>query len=113
MGEDITIHVEAEAPEVVEEAPAPVVIVAPGFADSFPVEFSELVQLRAEKAEREEQRLADIEADAAAALAIAELVASEPVEVEESVIVEEEPIEETPPQADSEPDNSHPFFKKW
>lgn len=110
MSEEIVIHVEAELPEVIE-APEPVVILAP---QTSPEVLLELEELRAFKAEQEEQRLADIEADAAAALAIAELIASEPEVVEEPVFVEEEePLEDMPPQADSEPDNSHAWFKEW
>lgn len=97
-------------------APAPVVVtvVTPESNDgSSEADLAELIELRAYKARIEEERLAELEAAAAAALVTAEiavdLALSEPVEPE--VIAEPEVTLE--PKPDVAPTNTHAWFKEF
>ena len=108
----IEVTVEIPEPEVEVEA-EPVVVIVPE-----PVDTSELDSLREFKAGVEAERVALAQATADEALATAQaalevaLIVPE-AEPEEVEILEVEPIADIAPEPDTEPNNSHPFFKNW
>ena len=104
---EIVLTGEIPEPPTVEEVAPPVVVVAPPIVECDHMD--ELGELRSFKSEVESERLNKIEADAALALALAQI----PVIEEEPMVEPEFEPEPVVDIVDEAPNNEHSFFKKF